>query len=152
MDVIKENESDSLPLSRPEAAHFVMNHMFNHTTFLLLGGYTISSAISRCQIELKIASYLQQALGQSPKFFILAIMLLGLFLSMWISNHTGTHAPTTLTLSPLVITLHSQFFILSLYLPPLLASTLQLPFSVAVSSYPSSRTSLRAVGSAKRWC
>lgn len=36
-----------------------------------------------------IASWLQQKLGKSPKLFILAVMFLGLFLSMWISNHTA---------------------------------------------------------------
>jgi phosphate transporter len=57
--------------------------------FLLLGGYTISAAFSRCELELYIASWLQQKLGKSPKLFILAVMFLGLFLSMWISNHTA---------------------------------------------------------------
>lgn len=71
------------------AATFVLDHIFNHTTMLLLGGYTISSAFSRCQLELRLASWLQAWLGQYPSLFILAIMMLGLFLSMWISNHTA---------------------------------------------------------------
>lgn len=56
---------------------------------LLLGGYSISSAFSRCQLELRIAAILQKQFGNKPKTFILAIMFLGLFLSMWISNHTA---------------------------------------------------------------
>lgn len=72
-----------------EAAKFAMAHMFNHTSVLILGGYTISSAFSRCQLELHIASYLQRLLGASPKLFMLSIMFLGLFLAMWISNHTA---------------------------------------------------------------
>lgn len=71
------------------AATFVLDHIFNHTTMLLLGGYTISTAFSRCQLELRIASILQNRLGASPRLFILAVMFLGLFLSMWISNHTA---------------------------------------------------------------
>ena len=65
------------------AAQFVTAHIFNHTTWLLLGGYTLSTAFSRCQLELRLASLLQQGFGNQPKVFILAIMLLGLFLSMW---------------------------------------------------------------------
>ncbi|KAJ1432819.1 Sodium:sulfate symporter transmembrane region-domain-containing protein [Ochromonadaceae sp. CCMP2298] len=71
------------------AAEFVTNHIFNHTTLLLLGGYTISTAFSRCQLELRLAALMQQYLGNNPPLFILAVMFLGLFLSMWISNHTA---------------------------------------------------------------
>lgn len=63
--------------------------MWNHTSVLLLGGYTISSAFSRCQLELRLASFMQKRLGDHPKLFILAVMLLGLFLSTWISNTTA---------------------------------------------------------------
>lgn len=102
MQVLKENPTNGgsatgnsgSPLgyklmSNEAAAQFVIDHMFNHTTVLLLGGYTISTAFSRCQLELRIASYLQHTLGEHPTLFILAVMFLGLFLSMWISNHTA---------------------------------------------------------------
>jgi phosphate transporter len=56
---------------------------------LLLGGYTLSCAFSRCQFELRVAAWMQKRLGHSPKLYLLAIMFLGLFLSTWISNHTA---------------------------------------------------------------
>jgi phosphate transporter len=89
MSVLKDTTSAQKILPADLAATFVLDHMFNHTTMLLLGGYTISSAFSRCQLELRLASYLQIYLGQYPQLFILAVMFLGLFLSMWISNHTA---------------------------------------------------------------
>jgi phosphate transporter len=89
MRVLKDEQDPSQAVSVEVAATYVMNHLFNHTTMLLLGGYTISTAFSRCQLELRIASLLQRHLGNSPSLFILAIMFLGLFLSMWISNHTA---------------------------------------------------------------
>jgi phosphate transporter len=91
MGVLKEpNTTTNNGLMSPEAAAtFVADHIFNHTTMLLLGGYTISTAFSRCQLELRIASILQNRLGDNPQGFILAVMFLGLFLSMWISNHTA---------------------------------------------------------------
>jgi len=81
--------TEMVVLNPKESADFAMNHMFNHTSVLILGGYTISSAFSRCQLELHIASYLQRWLGDSPKLFLLSVMMLGLFLAMWISNHTA---------------------------------------------------------------
>lgn len=89
MGVLKNPTNPHLLMTADEASQFVMDHIFNHTTMLLLGGYTISTAFSRCQLELRIASKLQKRYGSNPKLFILAVMFLGLFLSMWISNHTA---------------------------------------------------------------
>lgn len=91
MGVLKDTTSPSKMniMSAEASAAFITSHIFNHTTWLLLGGYTVSTAFSRCQLELRLASLLQVGLGNRPKIFILAIMMLGLFLSMWISNHTA---------------------------------------------------------------
>ena len=89
MGVLKDGTVAKKLLPTHQAAEFVVDHVFNHTTMLLLGGYTISSAFSRCQLELRLASWMQVALGKRPRLFILAVMLVGLFLSMWISNHTA---------------------------------------------------------------
>lgn len=51
--------------------------------------YSISAAFAKCQIELYIAAFLQRRFKKSPNLFLLAIMMMGLFLSMWISNHTA---------------------------------------------------------------
>lgn len=88
-DCFTDPSNPHLVLHREDSAKMVMGHFFNHTSILLLGGFAISAAFSRCQLELRIASELQRTFANSPKFFILAIMLLGLFLSMWISNHTA---------------------------------------------------------------
>jgi phosphate transporter len=89
LGVLKDPEHGNVPMSTDKAAEFVMNHIFSHMTFLLLGGYTISAAFSRCKLELAVASIMQEQFGKNPNMFILAIMFLGLFLSMWISNHTA---------------------------------------------------------------
>ena len=98
MGVLKDEKDHTKMLSADAAAQFVTSRLFNHTTFLLLGGYTISSAFSRCQLELLAASLLQRLFGTRPYVFILAVMLLGLFLSMWISNHTSPILCTTIIL------------------------------------------------------
>lgn len=76
-------------MSLEKAAQEVMSRMVNHTTILIMGGYTISAAFVKCQIELYLAAFLQHHFKKSPKGFILAMMMMGLFLSMWISNHTA---------------------------------------------------------------
>jgi phosphate transporter len=88
MGVLKDPATNRI-MSSEAAAQFVTSHIFNHTTWLLLGGYTISTAFSRCQLELRLASVMQVNFGHHPKLFILAVMCLGLFLSMWINNHTA---------------------------------------------------------------
>jgi phosphate transporter len=80
---------DGSIMTSAEASTQVYENMWNHTSVLLLGGYTISSAFSRCQLELRLASWMQRKLGSEPKLFILAVMMLGLFLSTWISNTTA---------------------------------------------------------------
>lgn len=89
MGVLKDKNDPSKILSAEAAAQFVCSNIFNHTTWLLLGGFTISTAFSRCQLELRVAALLQTFFGHKPLLFIYAIMLVGLFLSMWISNHTA---------------------------------------------------------------
>jgi anion transporter len=98
MDVFKDDLDPMQPMARDEVANKVMNSMFNHTSWLLMGGYAISSAISRCKFEILVASHLQSALGHRPRVFILAVMFLGLFLSMWISNHTAPILCSTIIL------------------------------------------------------
>jgi len=89
MGVLKDDKDPTKMMNIETAAQFCVNHVFNHTTMLLLGGYTISIAFSRCHLELHVASLLQVTIGENPKVFILAIMIVGLILSMLINNHTA---------------------------------------------------------------
>jgi phosphate transporter len=81
-------------LSSERASRTAFGYMFNDTVMLILGGFSISAAFSKCQFELRLASIIQRSLGQYPRLFLLAFMLLGSFLSMWISN---VAAPVLLT-------------------------------------------------------
>lgn len=104
-DVLRDESQgqagESLPLSRESAANLVLGSFFNHTTFLILGGYAISASFSRCNVESRVAAFLQTKFEHSPELFLLAMMLLGLFLSMWISNHTAPVLCVSL-LSPII--------------------------------------------------
>eukprot|EP00457_Paulinella_chromatophora_P003008 gb/GEZN01003013.1/.p1 GENE.gb/GEZN01003013.1/~~gb/GEZN01003013.1/.p1 ORF type:complete len:730 (-),score=80.64 gb/GEZN01003013.1/:15-2204(-) len=86
-DVLVDEEG--YVMSRKEAAKLVTGHMLDHTSILILGGFAVSAAFCRVQIELRIADKLQTWFGHKPRLFILSLMLLGCFLSMWIGNHTA---------------------------------------------------------------
>jgi hypothetical protein len=47
LGVLKDPKDPTKSMSADLAASFILNHIFNHTTMLLLGGYTISTAFSR---------------------------------------------------------------------------------------------------------
>jgi phosphate transporter len=91
-DVLRDEadtEGGGATLTSEKAGALVLSSFFNHNTFLILGGYSISAAFSRCSVEKRLAASFQQHFEHSPRLFLLAMMFLGLFLSMWISNHTA---------------------------------------------------------------
>lgn len=67
MRVLKDPSTVDGLMTPANAATFVIDHLFNHTTLLLLGGYTISTAFARCQLELRVAAYLQRRFGSNPR-------------------------------------------------------------------------------------
>ena len=76
-------------VSRADVAKFVLNSMFDKTIVLVLSGLVAASTVTRCQLELRMAAWLQRSLGHRPRLFMLAIMQLGLVASVCISNVTA---------------------------------------------------------------
>jgi hypothetical protein len=62
MGVLKVPTNPGQAMKTEAAATFVMKSIFNHTT-LLLGGYTISTTFSRCQLDLCMAAFMQKRFG-----------------------------------------------------------------------------------------
>eukprot|EP00123_Amoebidium_parasiticum_P014325 comp22443_c0_seq1/m.33709 comp22443_c0_seq1/g.33709 ORF comp22443_c0_seq1/g.33709 comp22443_c0_seq1/m.33709 type:complete len:792 (-) comp22443_c0_seq1:35-2410(-) len=79
-------DESGVPLPADKAVDAVLAKMFNHTTALIIGGFSISTAFSKYGFELILASALVGRLQNYPRVFMLAIMSLCAFLSMWISN------------------------------------------------------------------
>lgn len=65
-------------MTAPKAAHLALTSMFDPVLMLLIGGFALSSAMSQCQLELRLARYAQQRYGSRPQIFILAIMVLAM--------------------------------------------------------------------------
>ncbi|KAI8351639.1 SPX domain-containing protein [Mortierella sp. GBAus27b] len=73
-------------LSTSAATKTVFGYMFSPTIMLLLGGFTIASALSKYGIAKAIASVVLSKAGTDPKWVLLANMLVATISSMFISN------------------------------------------------------------------
>ena len=91
-------DANGLPLPADKASKVAFGVMWSDSVVLILGGFSISAAFSKCQYELRVTSYIQQHLGNYPRLFLLAFMLLAAFLSMLISNVASPILLTSLLL------------------------------------------------------
>ncbi|KAF9548576.1 low-affinity phosphate transporter [Mortierella hygrophila] len=73
-------------LSTSAATKLVFSAMFSPTIMLLLGGFTIASALSKYGIAKAIASIVLSKAGTDPKWVLLANMFVATIASMFISN------------------------------------------------------------------
>jgi len=76
----------------------VFSPFFDPVIVLLLGGFVLAVALQKHNLDNKIAYAFLQKIGTSPKRFMLGIMLLTAFFSMWITN-----TATTATILPIAI-------------------------------------------------
>jgi len=63
---------------------YVFSVMFNPTIMLLIGGFTISSALSKTNIDKVIITRVLSFAGTKPRTVLLAFMCVSCFASMWI--------------------------------------------------------------------
>ncbi|KAF9941074.1 low-affinity phosphate transporter [Mortierella alpina] len=73
-------------LTTTAATKLVFSSMFSPTIMLLLGGFTIASALSKYGIAKSIASTVLSKAGTNPKWVLLANMFVATIASMFISN------------------------------------------------------------------
>ncbi|RDB25702.1 putative transporter C3B8.04c [Hypsizygus marmoreus] len=84
LQVIRSEEGETLP--RPAATKWVFSIMFSPTIMLLIGGFTISSALSKTNIDRVLITKVLSLAGSKPSTVLLAFMGVSCFASMWISN------------------------------------------------------------------
>ncbi|KAJ7680049.1 SPX domain-containing protein [Mycena rosella] len=82
--VIRDTEGNRL--SPPDATKFIFSVMFSPTIMLLIGGFTISSALSKTNIDRVLITRVLSLAGTRPSTVLLAFMGVSCFASMWISN------------------------------------------------------------------
>ncbi|KAJ7596438.1 SPX domain-containing protein [Mycena floridula] len=84
--VIRADDDDRTQLTPPKATEFIFKVMFSPTIMLLIGGFTISSALSKSNIDRIIITRVLSLAGSRPSTVLLAFMFVSCFASMWISN------------------------------------------------------------------
>ncbi|KAF7335425.1 SPX domain-containing protein [Mycena venus] len=82
--VIRDNEGTPLPATN--ATKYIFSVMFSPTIMLLIGGFTISSALSKTNIDRVLITRVLSLAGTRPSTVLLAFMGVSCFASMWISN------------------------------------------------------------------
>lgn len=79
-------DADYNPLGAKEAAAQVMGVLFSGTVLVAFGAFTMSAAFSKYNLSYRLATIVLSRVGKKPHIVMLALMFLGLFLSMWMNN------------------------------------------------------------------
>ncbi|KAI8625088.1 SPX-domain-containing protein [Xylariaceae sp. FL1651] len=87
LDVVRPEEipHDNLK-SKKDAAKYIFSAMWTPNIMLLLGGFAIAAALSKCKIDKRIATFVLSKAGTRPRTVLVANMLVAAFASMLVSN------------------------------------------------------------------
>lgn len=87
LQVVRDNNKGKMVRLHPkEGAKYVFSSMWTPVIMLLLGGFTLAAAVSKCKIDKRMATFVLSKAGTSPKVVLIANMLVAAFASMLISN------------------------------------------------------------------
>ncbi|PKS12269.1 hypothetical protein jhhlp_001569 [Lomentospora prolificans] len=87
--VLRVAHSETKPSERLDskaAAKYIFSAMWTPVIMLLLGGFTLAAALSKCRIDKYLATFVLSKAGTTPRVVLLAIMSVAAFASMLISN------------------------------------------------------------------
>ncbi|KAI7862321.1 Sodium:sulfate symporter transmembrane region-domain-containing protein [Spinellus fusiger] len=84
LSILKDDQGHAMH-AKP-AAKAVFSSMFSGTIMMLLGGFSLATALSKYRIAKAFASHILSYAGTRPRWVLLVNMLVAAFLSMWISN------------------------------------------------------------------
>ncbi|KAI1104833.1 SPX-domain-containing protein [Jackrogersella minutella] len=87
--VLQVVRSDDVPYKRldsKEATPYVFAAMWTPVIMLLLGGFTVAAALSKCKIDKRIATFVLSKAGTQPRTVLVTTMFVAAFASMLVSN------------------------------------------------------------------
>ncbi|RDA92715.1 hypothetical protein CP533_1403 [Ophiocordyceps camponoti-saundersi (nom. inval.)] len=86
--VVREEDPDKAPirLDSRDATHAIFASMWTPVIMLLLGGFTLAAALSKCTIDKRLATLILSKAGTRPRTVLVANMFVAAFASMLISN------------------------------------------------------------------
>ncbi|KAL2753751.1 hypothetical protein ACRALDRAFT_1010593, partial [Sodiomyces alcalophilus JCM 7366] len=81
-----DGESEVRRLGAKEAATYVFASMWTPVIMLLMGGFTLAAALSKCSVDKRLATMVLSKAGTTPRTVLVANMFVAAFASMLISN------------------------------------------------------------------
>jgi phosphate transporter len=84
--VFRDKDEPHDRLGSKEATAVVFSAMWTPVIMLLLGGFTLAAALSKCNIDKRIATFVLSKAGTRPKTVLIANMAVAAVASMLISN------------------------------------------------------------------
>ncbi|KAI0910915.1 SPX domain-containing protein [Ustulina deusta] len=84
--VVRSDDAPHRRLSSKEATNYVFSAMWTPVIMLLLGGFTVAAALSKCKIDKRIATFVLSKAGTRPRTVLIANMFVAAFASMLVSN------------------------------------------------------------------
>lgn len=86
LTVVREEDGHQRRLNAKDATSAIFASMWSPVIMLLLGGFTLAAALSKCTIDKRLATFILSKAGTQPKTVLVANMFVAAFASMLISN------------------------------------------------------------------
>ncbi|KAI1324425.1 SPX-domain-containing protein [Xylariaceae sp. FL0255] len=86
LQVVRSPEPPYGRLESPQATSYIFAAMWTPVIMLLLGGFTVAAALSKCKIDKRIATFVLSKAGTRPRTVLVANMFVAAFASMLVSN------------------------------------------------------------------
>ncbi|KAI0424629.1 SPX-domain-containing protein [Xylaria sp. FL1042] len=84
--VVRSDDAPHQRLMSKEATNYILSAMWTPVIMLLLGGFTVAAALSKCKIDKRIATFVLSKAGTRPRTVLIANMFVAAFASMLVSN------------------------------------------------------------------
>lgn len=86
--MVREEDPSKPPkrLTSKEATAAIFSSMWSPVIMLLIGGFTLAAALSKCKIDKRLATLILSKAGTQPRTVLIANMFVAAFASMLISN------------------------------------------------------------------
>ncbi|KAI3317578.1 SPX-domain-containing protein [Xylariaceae sp. AK1471] len=86
LKVVRSEDAPYRRLDSKDATNYIFSAMWTPVIMLLLGGFTIAAALSKCKIDKRIATFILSKAGTRPRTVLVANMFVAAFASMLVSN------------------------------------------------------------------
>ncbi|KAJ0297191.1 hypothetical protein COL516b_010932 [Colletotrichum fioriniae] len=86
LTVVRSEEKPYRRLDAKATTAYIFSAMWTPVIMLLLGGFTLAAALSKCKIDKRLATFVLSKAGTTPRTVLIANMLVAAFASMLISN------------------------------------------------------------------